>query len=61
MKKFVCTICGYVHEGDDAPEKCPQCGAAKGSASPRMSMQKFSKGFALISPVNAVKSACTLR
>ena len=30
MKKFVCTICGYVHEGDDAPGKCPQCGAAKG-------------------------------
>jgi rubrerythrin len=27
MKKFVCTICGYVHEGDNAPEKCPQCGA----------------------------------
>ena len=27
MKKFVCTICGYVHEGDSAPEKCPQCGA----------------------------------
>ena len=25
MKKFVCTICGYVHEGDSAPEKCPQC------------------------------------
>lgn len=27
MKKFVCTICGYVHEGDAAPEKCPQCNA----------------------------------
>lgn len=27
MKKFVCTICGYVHMGDSAPEKCPQCGA----------------------------------
>jgi rubrerythrin len=27
MKKFVCTICGYVHEGEAAPEKCPQCGA----------------------------------
>ena len=27
MKKFVCSICGYVHEGDSAPEKCPQCGA----------------------------------
>ncbi|MCI8920717.1 MAG: NADH peroxidase [Acutalibacter sp.] len=28
MKKFVCQICGYVHEGDSAPEKCPVCGAA---------------------------------
>ena len=27
MKKFICTICGYVHEGDNAPEKCPQCNA----------------------------------
>ncbi len=26
MKKFVCPVCGYVHEGDMAPEKCPQCG-----------------------------------
>ncbi len=27
MKKFVCLICGYVHEGNSAPEKCPQCSA----------------------------------
>ncbi len=27
MAKFVCKICGYVHEGDAAPEKCPQCKA----------------------------------
>lgn len=27
MKKFVCAICGYVHEGDHAPEACPQCKA----------------------------------
>ncbi len=27
MKKFVCTVCGYVHEGEAPPEKCPQCGA----------------------------------
>ena len=27
MKKFVCTVCGYVYEGEAAPEKCPQCGA----------------------------------
>jgi rubrerythrin len=25
MKKFVCTVCGYTHEGDSAPEKCPIC------------------------------------
>ncbi len=25
MAKFICTVCGYVHEGDAAPEKCPQC------------------------------------
>ena len=29
MKKFSCSVCGYVHEGDSAPDKCPQCGAAK--------------------------------
>ena len=27
MKKFVCSICGYTHEGDAAPEKCPLCKA----------------------------------
>ncbi|MDR0867779.1 MAG: NADH peroxidase [Planctomycetota bacterium] len=27
MKKFVCSVCGYVHTGDGAPEKCPQCHA----------------------------------
>ena len=26
MKKFVCTVCGYVYEGEVAPEKCPVCG-----------------------------------
>ena len=26
MKKWVCTVCGYVYEGENAPEKCPQCG-----------------------------------
>ena len=27
MKKWVCTVCGYVHEGESAPEFCPQCKA----------------------------------
>ena len=25
MKKFVCTVCGYVHVGDAPPEQCPVC------------------------------------
>ena len=25
MKKFVCTVCGHVHEGNEAPEFCPVC------------------------------------
>lgn len=26
-KKFKCNVCGYIHEGDAAPDKCPVCGA----------------------------------
>lgn len=29
MKKFVCSVCGYVHTGDAAPDNCPQCKAPK--------------------------------
>ncbi|MGB2696752.1 MAG: rubredoxin [Candidatus Zixiibacteriota bacterium] len=29
MKKFRCTVCGYIHEGNDLPDKCPRCGASK--------------------------------
>ena len=28
-KKFVCAVCGYIHEGDEAPDFCPQCKAPK--------------------------------
>ena len=28
MAKYVCSVCGYVHEGDEPPEKCPQCGVS---------------------------------
>ena len=27
MKKFVCSVCGYVYEGEAAPEVCPICKA----------------------------------
>lgn len=26
---FKCTVCGYIHEGETAPDKCPKCGAPK--------------------------------
>ena len=26
-KKFICTACGYIYEGTEAPEKCPVCKA----------------------------------
>lgn len=26
MKRYVCPVCGYVHEGNEPPEKCPHCG-----------------------------------
>lgn len=29
MKRFVCKVCGYIHEGNEAPDVCPQCGAPK--------------------------------
>ena len=30
MKKlFKCTACGYVHQGEEAPDICPKCGAPK--------------------------------
>jgi uncharacterized membrane protein len=27
MKKWECTVCGYIHEGDEPPDECPVCGA----------------------------------
>jgi len=27
VKKWECTVCGYIHEGEEPPETCPVCGA----------------------------------
>lgn len=29
MKTFICSVCGYVHQGEEAPEFCPQCKAPR--------------------------------
>ena len=45
MKKFRCTVCGYVHEGDAAPEKCPLC---KAPASKFVEVEEAAEGGALV-------------
>jgi rubrerythrin len=27
MAKWMCKVCGYIHEGDTPPDECPLCGA----------------------------------
>ena len=29
MKKWECTVCGYIHEGEEPPDECPVCAADK--------------------------------
>lgn len=29
MKEWKCKVCGYIHQGNEAPEHCPKCGAPK--------------------------------
>jgi len=71
MKKWVCSVCGYVHEGDSAPDFCPICKAPKEKfvlqggdktwaaehvvALPRRS----SRACARTSRVSALRSVCT--
>ena len=51
MKKWVCSVCGYVHTGDEPPEACPQC---KVPAS-KFSEQKAGGGFAAEHVVGVAK------
>ncbi len=41
MKKFVCAVCGYVYEGEEAPEFCPQCKAPKEKFSEKKESTSF--------------------
>jgi rubredoxin len=64
MKKWVCTICGYVHEGPEPPDECPVCGADKsqfellsedGEAAARPAAESPSAG---AGPVSTAKWRC---
>ena len=39
-KKFVCSICGHVHEGNSAPDTCPVCQASSSAFTEDRSGQK---------------------
>ena len=32
--KYVCSVCGYIHEGDEAPDECPVCHAGSDKFKP---------------------------
>src|SRR5665811_1609143 len=41
MRKWVCTVCGYVYEGEEPPVKCPQCGAPKEKFIEKVEKERF--------------------
>ena len=51
MTKWVCKVCGYVYEGAEAPEACPQCKA------PKAQFKKMEEGasFATVHEVGVAK------
>ena len=51
-KKFICTVCGYVHEGPTPPEKCPLC---KAPASKFKEMDEDSASFATEHEIGVAK------
>lgn len=75
MKKFVCTVCGYVYEGEAAPAECPICHAPASKFVEQSGEMTFAdehrvgvakdvnprimKAFARTSRASAPKSACT--
>ncbi|MFZ2634082.1 MAG: DUF2231 domain-containing protein [Desulfosalsimonadaceae bacterium] len=54
MKKWQCTICGYIHTGDEPPETCPVCGADKSQFIELIEKKEESP---IISPPEAVEPA----
>ena len=58
MKKFICKVCGYVHEGNTPPEFCPKC-KAPASAFEEVKTLKGSKTEANVQAAFAGESQAT--
>ncbi|MGN0221527.1 MAG: NADH peroxidase [Prevotella sp.] len=51
-KKFVCSVCGYVYEGEAAPEQCPLC---KAPAAKFKEMDEMNADFATVHKLGAAR------
>ena len=62
MKKWQCTICGYIHEGEEPPESCPVCGADKSKFIELVEEENEEAADAPVAPADAVskKWQCTI-
>ena len=47
-KKFICAVCGYIYEGDAAPEKCPICKAPASKFSELKDDAALAKGLNIV-------------
>lgn len=43
MNRYVCTVCGYVHTGDSAPDQCPVCKAPASKFKPVTEVERDHK------------------
>ena len=59
-KKFKCKVCGYVHEGDKAPEKCPMCQAPQSEFEEIVEETAAKKGFNTNSNVYTILYAAVM-
>ncbi len=57
MAKWVCNVCGYVYEGETAPEKCPVCGAPAS----KFRKQEEEMTWAAEHVVGVARSSCKLQ
>ena len=59
MAKYVCQVCGYVHEGNSAPEACPVCKAPASKFTEQDWQQKRHPAFSFVSHFpKGLLSAC---
>ncbi len=50
---FKCSVCGYIHEGPEAPEKCPKCAAEKDKFT-ALTEEEAKKALRLSAPMTSI-------